>query len=85
MSTNTQPNSSGSSSYNKKQEILLEYLNEKIDDGQVYFKSRFIADDLDLSPNEVGKNMMMIAEECDDLNIQKWSRTSATTWKVEKD
>ncbi len=39
-----------------KQRRILEYLRSNAGD-QTYFKSRLIADDLDLSAKEVGANM----------------------------
>ncbi|MDY6764206.1 MAG: hypothetical protein SV377_00715 [Halobacteria archaeon] len=69
---------------NQKQENLAEYLEEKVDDGKIFFKSKFMADELDMSPKEIGANMGKLADSHDNLAIEKWSYSSATTWKVEK-
>ena len=45
-------------------------------------KSKFIADDVGLSPKEIGALMVKLRESATDLNIEKWSYTSATTWRV---
>lgn len=78
MSVETQP-SSGSTD---KQARLKEYLRQRAADGEVYFKSKFIADDVGLSPKEIGALMVQLSESASDLEIEKWSYTSATTWRV---
>ena len=65
-----------------KETRLREYLASKASDGEVYFKSKFIADDVDLSPKEIGALMVKLRESATDLEIEKWSYTSATTWRV---
>lgn len=65
-----------------KQERLEQYLREQLEDGELYFKSKFIADDVGLSPKEIGALMLQLKESVSDLTIEKWSYTSATTWRV---
>ena len=65
-----------------KQERLEHYLREQLQDGEYYFKSRFIADDVGLSPKEIGALMLQLKDSVPDLSIEKWSYTSATTWRV---
>ncbi len=65
-----------------KQEQLREYLRRKAEDGELYFKSKFIADEVGLSPKEIGALMVQLRESATDLEIEKWSYTSATTWRV---
>lgn len=48
---------------------LLEYLQRRVDDGEQYFKSRYIADDLDHSPNEIGALFVKLADTDVDLEI----------------
>ena len=79
MST-TMPSDSGSDS---KEARLRQYLREKATDGELYFKSKFIADDVGLSPKEIGALMVKLSETAQDLDIEKWSYTSATTWRVQ--
>ncbi|GGL50140.1 DUF7123 family protein [Halocalculus aciditolerans] len=66
-----------------KEARLLAYLRERAADGELYFKSKFIADDVDLSTKEIGALMVKLSESATDLTIEKWSYTSATTWRVE--
>ena len=66
-----------------KEERLRNYLRSKASNGETYFKSKFIADEVDLSPKEIGALMVKLRESASDLEIEKWSYTSATTWRVE--
>jgi len=66
-----------------KEARLKRYLREKATDGELYFKSKFIADDVGLSPKEIGALMVKLSESATDLQIEKWSYTSATTWRVQ--
>jgi hypothetical protein len=54
-----------------------------VQDGELYFKSKFIADDVGLSPKEIGALMVKLRDDATDLSVEKWSYTSATTWRVE--
>ena len=65
-----------------KEDRLKRYLTEKAADGELFFKSKFIADDVGLSPKEIGALMVKIRESATDLEVEKWSYTSATTWRV---
>ena len=62
---------------------LKEYLAERAADGEIYFKSKFIADDVGLSPKEIGALMVKLSESAESLTIEQWSYTGATTWRVE--
>ena len=64
-----------------KQQRILAYLKTNADE-QTYFKSRLIADDLSLSPKEVGTNMPTVAAATTELAIDKWGYSSSTTWQV---
>jgi hypothetical protein len=68
---------------NEKQSEIVKYLEDRVEDGKCYFKSKFMSDDLDMSSREIGTNMLRLSERCDRLSIEKWSYASATTWKVE--
>ena len=65
-----------------KETRLRQYLSQRAEDGEVYIKSKFIADDVDLSPKEIGALMVKLRDTATDLEIEKWSCTSATTWRV---
>ncbi|EMA60875.1 DUF7123 family protein [Halorubrum kocurii] len=64
-----------------KQARILRYLRENAAD-QTYFKSRLIADELDLSAKEVGANMGAVASAAADIDVEKWGYSSGTTWMV---
>lgn len=63
---------------------LANYLREKAAEkgGELYFKGKFIADDVDLSSKEIGALMVKLTESAPDLEVEKWSYTNATTWRV---
>lgn len=76
MSTTSQP------STESKEHRLKHYLRERAADGEMYFKGKFIADDVGMSPKEIGAVMVKLSGSVNDLEIEKWSYTSATTWRV---
>jgi len=82
--TETQPSAlptDSSADLTTKQQQILAYLRERVDD-QTYFKSRLIADELDMSAKEVGANMNPIVEGDVDITVEKWGYSSGTTWMV---
>ena len=79
MSATKQPSTDDRS----KEQRLKSYLAEKAADGEMYFKSKIIADEVGLSPKEIGALMVKLRDSARDLEIEKWSYTSATTWRVE--
>lgn len=83
MSATVTPSTDTPSEQNSKEERLRAYLRERAEDGELYFKSKFIADDVDLSPKEIGALMVQLKDTTADLSIEKWSYTGATTWRVE--
>jgi hypothetical protein len=68
--------------YNPTQQSIISYLNSGVQAGKHYFKSKYIARDLGLSSKEVGTNLGILSEVCDDLRIVRWSYSSSTTWLV---
>ena len=68
--------------YNETQHKIVQYLNSGITLGKHYFKSKYIAKDLGLSPKEVGTNMAILADHCKELDIIRWSYSNSTTWMV---
>jgi hypothetical protein len=66
-----------------KEDRLKAFLKRKAADGEMYFKSKFIADEVGLSPKEIGALMVKLRESATEIEIEKWSYTSATTWRVE--
>ena len=66
-----------------KEERLKQYLLDRAEDGEMYFKGKFIADDVDLSPKEIGALMVKLSDSATELTVEKWSYTGATTWRIE--
>ncbi len=83
MSATRQPSTDDTNANRSKEERLRRYLAEKANDGELYFKGKFIADEVGLSPKEIGALMVKLRDSCPDLEVEKWSYTSATTWRVE--
>jgi hypothetical protein len=67
---------------NETERQLEEYLLEEVD-GLGYFKSRLIAEELDISSKSVGHNMRGLADCSAVLSIEKWGYSSGTTWMVQ--
>ncbi len=67
-----------------KAERLAAFLREEAKDGETYFKAKFIADDVGLSPKEIGALIVQLQDSVADLEIEKWSYTGATTWRVSR-
>ncbi|WP_050032670.1 DUF7123 family protein [Halorubrum halophilum] len=65
-----------------KADRLAAFLREEAADGETYFKAKFIADDVGLSPKEIGALIVQLQDSLQDLEIEKWSYTGATTWRV---
>lgn len=74
---------SPSTTDNPKEERLKQYLLDRAQDGEMYFKGKFIADDVGLSPKEIGALMVKLRDSAAELTVEKWSYTGATTWRVE--
>jgi hypothetical protein len=70
------------SGYNERQIRLLEYLDNQVNTGKNFFKSKFIARETGMSSKEVGTNMGILAETSTRFSIQKYSYSNSTTWLV---
>ncbi|TKX80707.1 hypothetical protein [Halorubrum sp. SD626R] len=71
-----------SESSTSKADRLAEFLRAEAADGETYFKAKFIADDVGLSPKEIGALIVRLRDSMEDVEIEKWSYTGATTWRV---
>ena len=71
------------SDFTEEERQILDYLRESAKRGQKYFRSKNIAKALGLSAKQVGVRLPRLAEKTDDVDIEKWSRSRSTTWKVE--
>jgi hypothetical protein len=65
-----------------KEERLKQFLLEQAHDGEFYFKSKFIADDVGMSPKQIGALMNKLRDSMTELKIERWSYTGATTWHI---
>ncbi|MFW5949624.1 MAG: DUF7123 family protein [Halolamina sp.] len=65
----------------EKQARILNHLREAAGD-RTYFKSRLVAEELDMTAKEVGANMRALLSADHGLEIEKWGYSSGTTWKV---
>lgn len=63
-------------------ERILSYLRDRASAGKRYFRAKHIADALGLSSKQVGARLPRLAEESDDVDIEKWGRARSTTWRV---
>lgn len=68
--------------YTATQGRIISYLVQGLTAGKHYFKSKYIAKDLGLSPKEVGTNLAILSDICDELDISRWSYSNSTTWRV---
>ncbi|WFN34883.1 hypothetical protein L1S32_01835 [Methanogenium sp. S4BF] len=68
--------------YTATQGKIISYLVQGLTAGKHYFKSKYIAKDLGLSPKEVGTNLAILSDICDELDISRWSYSNSTTWRV---
>lgn len=66
-------------------ERLAQYLRRKGNGGEYYVKSKFIADDIDLSARQIGALMGRLDEHVADITVERWAYTNATTWRVAVD
>ncbi|MBO4248339.1 hypothetical protein IL252_10990 [Halomicrobium sp. IBSBa] len=61
---------------------ILDYLRDSVSRGQSYFRAKNIAEQLGLSSKQVGARLPRLAEEADEVDIEKWGRSRSTTWRV---
>ena len=61
---------------------ILAYLYDSVSSGERYFRSKNIADQLGLTAKQVGVRLPRLAEQSEDIDIEKWSRAKSTTWRI---
>jgi DNA-binding Lrp family transcriptional regulator len=66
----------------KEDRRILEYLRDSVARGESYFRSKNIAEQIGLSAKQVGARLPKLAEESEDVDIEKWGRARSTTWRV---
>ncbi|WP_193309351.1 hypothetical protein [Halorubrum halophilum] len=80
--TSAQTTAQSNESTTEKADRLAAFLREEAADGETYLKAKFIADDVDLSPKEIGALIVQLQDSVQGIEIEKWSYTGATTWRV---
>ncbi|MFB6125076.1 MAG: hypothetical protein ABEJ59_03865 [Halanaeroarchaeum sp.] len=69
--------------YSEEERRILDYLRDNVAGGERYFRAKNIAEALGLSAKQVGVRLAKLADESDDVDIEKWGRSRSTTWRVE--
>jgi len=62
---------------------IIDHLRANVERGERYFRSKSIAASLELSAKQVGARLPRLAEETDEIEIEKWGRSRSTTWRVD--
>ena len=65
-----------------KRDQLERYLRRRAEDGEFYFKSKFIASDVGLSTKEIGALITDLRQSASTVTIEEWGYANATTWRV---
>lgn len=70
------------SKFSEEDQRILDYLRKSVSGGERYFRAKQIADGIGLTAKQVGARLPRLAEESDDVEIEKWGRARSTTWRV---
>ena len=68
--------------FSEEDRRILDYLRDSVARGESYFRAKNIANHLGLSSKQVGARLPRLAEEADEVEIEKWGRARSTTWRV---
>ncbi|WP_254271154.1 DUF7123 family protein [Haloarcula marina] len=68
--------------FSEEDRRILDYLRESVSRGEGYFRAKHIASQIGLSAKQVGARLPKLAEEADEVEIEKWGRARSTTWRV---
>jgi len=68
--------------FSEEDRRILDHLRESVSCGESYFRAKNIAAQLGLSAKQVGARLPRLAEEADEVDIEKWGRSRSTTWRV---
>ncbi|PSQ12270.1 hypothetical protein BRC93_02765 [Halobacteriales archaeon QS_5_70_15] len=66
----------------EEDERILSYLRESVSAGERYFRAKNIAERVGMTAKQVGARLPRLAEESEDVDIEKWGRARSTTWRV---
>ena len=61
---------------------ILDHLREGVARGDRYFRAKRIAESIGLSAKQVGSRLPRLADNAEDVEIEKWGRARSTTWRV---
>lgn len=61
---------------------LRRYLRRRASEGEFYCKSKFIAEDLDLSASQIGSLLGELSDSSEGPHVERWGYANATTWRV---
>lgn len=61
---------------------ILAYLTDQVSRGERYFRAKNIASKVGLSAKQVGARLPKLADNAEEVEIEKWSRARSTTWRV---
>jgi hypothetical protein len=62
---------------------LIKYLREQIANGKMYFKSKYIAEEIGITPKQVGATLFRLSERrIRGIKVMQWSSSNSTTWQV---
>jgi len=68
--------------FSEEDRRILDYLRDSVSRGESYFRAKNIASQIGLSAKQVGARLPRLAEEADEVEIEKWGRARSTTWRV---
>jgi DNA-binding Lrp family transcriptional regulator len=68
--------------FSEEDRRILDYLRDSVARGESYFRAKNIANQLGLSSKQVGARLPRLAEEAEEVDIEKWGRARSTTWRV---
>jgi hypothetical protein len=68
--------------FSDEDQRILDYLRESVGKGERYFRAKGIAERVGLTAKQVGARLPRLAEETEDVEIEKWGRARSTTWRV---
>ncbi|MCU4799367.1 hypothetical protein SAMN05216559_3184 [Halomicrobium zhouii] len=68
--------------FSEEDRRILDYLRDSVARGESYFRAKNIAEQLGLSSKQVGARLPRLAEEAEEVDIEKWGRARSTTWRV---
>jgi len=69
---------------NEDRRKLISHLKERVDEGNQFFRSKYLAEELDgLTPKQIG---VFLANHNGEggLTVEKRARSRSTTWKVSR-